>query len=76
MRRRLLNKMQTEQDELARSLDVKARLVPPVNLTVIQNEGATDQAAAQSSQPAGLPPQPAAPKRGWPKGKPRGPRNG
>lgn len=35
MRRRMLNKMQTEQDEQSRSEDVKARLVPAVILSVV-----------------------------------------
>jgi len=68
MRRRLLSKMLQEQEERNRSQAILATLIPAVNLT--RNEGAEFQ-AAPSSLPAGVPPQPAAPKRGWPKGKPR-----
>lgn len=73
MRRRLLSQMQAEQDTLARSLEVKARLVPPIWLT--ENGSGTFQGVAQSSPAEVVPPPLPASNRGWPKGKKRGPRN-
>lgn len=63
MRRRLLNRMLTEQEERNRSQAVLSVLVPAVNLS--QNESAAFQGAAQSSPAGSVPPaQPAPFKRG------------
>lgn len=69
MRRRLLNKMQTEQMEQSRSQEVKARLVPPVILSIV-NEGAAFQGVAQSSPAGSVPPAQSAPFKRGP-GRPR-----
>lgn len=69
MRRRMLNKMQTEQNEQSRSEDVKARLVQPVKLTIV-NDSAAFQGEAQSSPQGSVPPAPAAPLKRGP-GRPR-----
>lgn len=84
MRRRLLNKMQTEQNEQSRSEAVKARLVPAINYVdctnpyrkminpyqQMKNDSAAFQGEAQSSPQGSVPPAPAAPLKRGP-GRPR-----
>lgn len=73
MRRRLLNKMLTDQEARNRSEATKALLVPVVNFSHLaqqtRNDGAVLQGASPSSPQGLVPPSPAAPKRG--PGRPR-----
>lgn len=82
MRRRMLNQMQTEQDEHSRSEAVKARLVPAVSYTQwprefaaniclsIVNDSVAPQGTMPSSPPVTVPPAPGAPPKRGP-GRPR-----